>query len=241
MNHYKFYKEENNWFVDLPEWEGSKSDLLMVGGADTMLDIISNNGTEVLTAISETEFEGAAVLEYVRPAEEIGEGSFYILKEYEGKELNLSVFLCDVTVFVFGKFPEKIFLKVSSLPEALQHLIDKIEEKNLTIKFGLEAQGHIPTIERMISEYSSADEINVDGVDLSHSSLVWDKIAKEIGWEKETLMLHYIRHLRMKKFMSDRKFLRELVDAVWQDSKESEEVPSTNHADSIIDKVLNAQ
>lgn len=237
MNYYKFYKEEKNWYVDLPEWEGSKSDLLMVGGADTMLDIISNNGTEVLTAISETHFEGASKLEYVRPADEIGEGSFYLLKEYEGKELNLSVFLCDVTLFVFGKFPETIYLSVTSATEALQNIADK----SLGVRFGLEAQGHIPTIERMIAEYSSANEINVDGVDLSHSSFLWNKIAKEIGWDKETAMLHYISYLRNKQITTERQTLRDLVDNVWQYVKESEEVPSTIVADELIDKVLKLQ
>jgi len=32
----KFYKEaDERWYVELPEWEGSKADLEMVAGADT--------------------------------------------------------------------------------------------------------------------------------------------------------------------------------------------------------------
>lgn len=229
MKDYRFYKEGLNWYVDLPEWTGSKSDLIMIGGADTMLDILSNNGTEVITTISEEEFEGASKLEYQKLADDIGEGAYYLLASHGGVERNLSVFLCDVTLFVFGKFPQTIYI----LP---------VEEKiKMKVAFGLVAQGHIPTIERMISEYSAKSEINKEGADLSHSGYLWDKIAKEIGWLKETAMLYYIRYLRTKESSINKKVMRDLVDNVWQDAKESEEVPSTAHADKLIDKTLEQQ
>lgn len=111
MEKYKFYKEGNNWYVDLPTWKGAKSDLLMIGGADTMLDILSNNGTEVNVIISEKKFDGSEELHFVKLAEDIGEGAYYNMPFHKGNALNLSVFLCDVTLFVFGKFPETIFIK----------------------------------------------------------------------------------------------------------------------------------
>lgn len=114
MNKYRFYKEGNNWYVDLPEWEGSKSDLLMIGGADTMLDHMSNNGTEVNTIISRTNFEGANELKFNCLAEDMGEGAYYMLDKYEGQKLNLSVFLCDVCKWVFGEFPNQLFVKTVS-------------------------------------------------------------------------------------------------------------------------------
>lgn len=113
MEEYRFYKEGNNWYVDLPAWEGAKSDLLMIGGADTMLDIISSNGTEVHTIISREPFDGSTRLEYVKSAkEDIGEGSYYNMESHLGVKHDLSVFLCDVTLFVFGEFPKEIFIKV---------------------------------------------------------------------------------------------------------------------------------
>lgn len=112
MEKFRFYKEGNNWYVDLPAWEGSKSDLLMICGADTMLDIMSNGGIEVKCIISRTDFEGADKLEYKKSAvEEVGEGSFYFLEKFQGIEHNLSVFLCDVTLFVYGEFPELLYIK----------------------------------------------------------------------------------------------------------------------------------
>lgn len=113
MKNYRFYKEGTNWYVDLPDWKGAKSDLLMIGGADTMLDIISNNGTEVYVSISLEEFEGSSKLEFKKDAkEEIGEGAYYHLEQHDGKQLDLQVFLCDVCQWVFGSFPKEIYIKV---------------------------------------------------------------------------------------------------------------------------------
>lgn len=111
MENFKFYKEGNNWYVDLPTWTGPKSDLLMIGGADTMLDIVSENTSEVVVTISENHFEGADRLTYVTKAVDVGEGAYYMLKTYRNTEYNMSVFLCDVTLFVFGCFPNSLFLK----------------------------------------------------------------------------------------------------------------------------------
>ncbi len=88
--------------------------------------------------------------------------------------------------------------KPRPLPPLIQNLVDKMEAKHINIQFGLAAQGHISTIEKMIEEYSKPQEGNAKGFDLSQSSHLWDKIAKEIGWCKETAMLHYISYLRMQ-------------------------------------------
>ena len=44
MKNYTFNKEQGCWYIDLPNWEGTKGELQMVGGADTLLDRLSNNG-----------------------------------------------------------------------------------------------------------------------------------------------------------------------------------------------------
>ena len=57
MNNYTFNKDNNNWYIDLPNWTGTKGELQMVGGADTLLDHLSNNGTTVnVTLTIEKEF-----------------------------------------------------------------------------------------------------------------------------------------------------------------------------------------
>jgi len=101
MRTFKFYKENNRWYIDLPEWEGQKSELEMVVGADEFLDIVSENGEEVLINISTEFFFGCSKLRltHIDPSE----GAWYQSDTYH------RMWLCDVTKFVFGDFPETIF------------------------------------------------------------------------------------------------------------------------------------
>jgi hypothetical protein len=111
MRKYRFYKEGLNWYIDLPEWTGSKADLEMVAGADNMLDYMAEGGDEVHAFISEEEFEGADLLHLKSLAEDIGNGAYYLMKKYKGIDIDLTMWLCDVTLFVFNnKFPEKIYI-----------------------------------------------------------------------------------------------------------------------------------
>ena len=110
LRQFKFYKDEGTWYVDLPEWEGSRADLAMVSGADTMLDIISQGENDIKVLLSTEDFDGSNKLELLRDAPEIGEGSWYLMKTYKGIEYNLELWLCDVTIFVFGEFPKHIYV-----------------------------------------------------------------------------------------------------------------------------------
>ena len=110
IREFKFYKDIGGWFVDLPGWEGTKSDLAMVSGADTMLDIISQGENDIMVLLSTEEFDGSNRLEFLRESPEMGEGSWYLMKTYIGIEYNLELWLCDVTKFVFGNFPKNIYI-----------------------------------------------------------------------------------------------------------------------------------
>lgn len=107
----RFYKEESHrWFADIPEWEGSKDDLEMVMGADTMLDIIAEGEGEILLYFGEN---GNTVLNFIRESEELGEGAYYHFREYMGIHFDFRVWLCGVTCFVFGEYP--VVLKFNKL------------------------------------------------------------------------------------------------------------------------------
>jgi hypothetical protein len=109
----KFYKEaDNSWYADLPEFEGSKSELEMVSGADHMLDIVSEGENETRLFLSLDKFEGSNEFKLLREDEFIG-GGWYMMKEYLGIELNKEFWLCDITKYVFGHMPSNIyFVKV---------------------------------------------------------------------------------------------------------------------------------
>lgn len=120
---HKFYKDNQGWFIDLPEFIelglGTKANLAMVLGADTFLDRLSNNGSEVTLELSENKFddfdgcfENIGFDEPTEELEAIGHpiqtGGYYI----EIKLLH-QIWLCPVTIYVFGgKYPKLIYYKI---------------------------------------------------------------------------------------------------------------------------------
>lgn len=106
----RFYKEEDNrWYAFLPEWPGDKADLEMVGGADVLLDILAQGETSIDVTFSLDPFDNCSSLKLVEIHEEPGSGATYMLKYYKGIPFDLSVWLCNVTTFVFGMFPNTIY------------------------------------------------------------------------------------------------------------------------------------
>lgn len=106
MNIFKFEKENNGrWYVVLPDWTGSKEDLEMVRGADTMLDIIAQGDFEVYVTISEKEFTSSKfMLSYIQDREG---GADYLLTS---DLYQFEVWLCEVTKFVFGYLPKRLYI-----------------------------------------------------------------------------------------------------------------------------------
>jgi len=96
-----FYKEDNRWYVDLPEWEGSKEDLEMVEGADLLLEILSNGNSDVTVKFTDepTPFPEFHTLTH------IGDG-YYNNNAWHGPS---TIWLCHVTEFVIGKYPKFIY------------------------------------------------------------------------------------------------------------------------------------
>ena len=104
----RFYKDlDNCWYIDLPEYIesgfGDKSNLEMVAGADTLLDILSNNGDNVTVHFSSEPFDDYQYLLETDSEEPDG--------WYEVKNLNLKLWLCPVTLYVFnGIYPPNIYI-----------------------------------------------------------------------------------------------------------------------------------
>lgn len=96
---FRFYKELYRWYIDLPTWKGDKEDLEMVSGTDTLLDILADDHTEVYVKFTNKRFKGCHTLTHK------GDG-FYANNAWHGP---LLIWLCYVTTFVFGKYPDKIY------------------------------------------------------------------------------------------------------------------------------------
>ncbi|MGC4102867.1 DUF6717 family protein [Ferruginibacter sp.] len=114
MKAYTFIKTGNEWYIDLPEYiaqGGHKGDLQMVEGADTMLDLIAGNNNSVVLNIDAVQFEGADVLLLTEKCDPTIGGGYYFLQTFEGQEVNINMWLCGVTEFVFEEIPGRIFIK----------------------------------------------------------------------------------------------------------------------------------
>ena len=128
----RFYKENGMWYIDLPEFLeaglGTKNNLLMVAGADTLLNILTDDGTDAVIEFGDERFDGCnvqldlnemgkdqALLDAVGHAP-VDYGAYYSAynTQWLGYEFKLSsVWLCPVTEYVFGgKYPERIYLRV---------------------------------------------------------------------------------------------------------------------------------
>ena len=106
----RFYKENSKrWYADIPTWTGRKSSLRMVSGADTLLDMVANNRDEVYLHFSKEYLPDAEVL-YFKKKNWIN-GATYRLKKFKNKNVKQKVWLCNVTLYVLGEFPSRIYFK----------------------------------------------------------------------------------------------------------------------------------
>ena len=111
MEKLRFYKENTGeWYIDLPDWTGEKAELEMVQGADLLLDYLAGKKNDVVLNISNEKFDEADSLDLIR--ESLVDGAYYILENYKNINICLPIWLCNVTKFVLGGFPDKIYFKI---------------------------------------------------------------------------------------------------------------------------------
>lgn len=110
---FRFYKDANGeWFIDIPEWNGPKAELEMVEGADSMLDIVSENTNECFLKMSDQSFHGAEELRLERARiQNHGGGGDYLLEKYQSETIKHKMWLCEVTRHVFNGLPNIIYFK----------------------------------------------------------------------------------------------------------------------------------
>lgn len=115
MSKRKFTFHKNNkgeWYLNLPEWDGDPGDLQMVEGADKWLDLLSNGANNIAVYMSDSHFATAEILTLLHVREpNLGGGGNYYLETYQGKKVGLKLWLCEVTEFVFGSIPQRIYFK----------------------------------------------------------------------------------------------------------------------------------
>lgn len=128
---HRFYKQNNFWYIDLPEFLeaglGNQANLMMVAGSDKFLDLLSENGSEVLVKFSGEPFKGHTTrMEKKRLGmdkvlldsighPEVDYGAYYNVSMHEHKPFSHELWLCPVTEYVFGGiYPDTIYVKKTS-------------------------------------------------------------------------------------------------------------------------------
>lgn len=109
----RFYRRDTRWFADLPayiEAGGTEEDCEMVSGADTWLDMLSNYQDSVTVSISDKSPLNEFLVLYNK--DEFG--GTYIAHSYKENDVNHVLWLCNVTLFIFGQFPDKIYYQTSN-------------------------------------------------------------------------------------------------------------------------------
>lgn len=112
VKHLNFVKLAGHWFAHLPDYEGDPSDLAMVEGADVLCDMLDRHENGLIRSIisdesleEESMFDNLYTLDFVNSTEDIG-------ANYRCREFKLDLWLCNVTKYVFGEFPETIYVCV---------------------------------------------------------------------------------------------------------------------------------
>jgi hypothetical protein len=112
--YYTFIKEEGRWYLDLPDFESrgwTKADLELISGTRRLLNSIAS-GKKTLTIRMATEpFLGADLLELVELCEAPKGGAIYLMRTCNGQELNVNMWLCDITLLVFGDMPAELYVQ----------------------------------------------------------------------------------------------------------------------------------
>lgn len=107
----RFYNRDGRWFADVPQYieaGGTEDDCEMVAGADTWLELLSEGKDSISITIADDE----VLEEKLHLYQKDEAGGTYIAHEYKDKDINLVLWLCNVTLFIFGKFPDIFYYKI---------------------------------------------------------------------------------------------------------------------------------
>jgi hypothetical protein len=123
-----FVKDAGIWYADLPEFLeaglGTRANLMMVDGADTFLDRLSQGTPNITIRIASQPFQGwQARMEKLRKGlnqsllqllghAPVDYGAYYKVNQLNGKAHDHQLWLCPVTEYVFGCYPDQIYASI---------------------------------------------------------------------------------------------------------------------------------
>ena len=115
MKKYRFYKNELGWSIDIPKFPFNKAWLAMIAGADDLLDILSEGNDEVYLEIGTKKVDNYTDVLLRTTKLGLLNGAIYKTESinipFEDLGKN-SLWLCPATLWVFWRYPEKIYFRV---------------------------------------------------------------------------------------------------------------------------------
>ena len=116
---FEFVKVGGVWFYWWPDYDGTPEELAMVGGADELLDSLDNKFVRLQMV------DPAAAKITLSKIEEDECGATYLCKS---KNYNDRVWICAVTLSVFGEYPQNIYLKDMLKMKTLNEILDNYKD-----------------------------------------------------------------------------------------------------------------
>ena len=114
-----FTKEDDGqWYVDFPNWPFDHHNLLMVEGADKLCELLSYDGKHTRISVIPSK-EDRDIQSYdlnerfqlKRTEWGLTEGATYQVNLNQFKKFGAFIWLCPVTLFVLGEYPEYLYIK----------------------------------------------------------------------------------------------------------------------------------
>lgn len=118
-----FTKEDDGfWYVDYPNWPFDHSHLMMVDGADKLCELLSYDGKHTkVSVVPSNEFkvlQSSDINErfaLIRTEWGLTEGATYQVQLGQFRFMTRphipTIWLCPVTLFVLGEYPEYLYIK----------------------------------------------------------------------------------------------------------------------------------
>ena len=117
-----FTKEDDGcWYVDHPDWPFDHHNLMMVEGADDLCELLSYDGTHTkikvcVNIVSDKMPKGW--FRITKGDSSITGGAHYEVDLIAANSFGSIIWLCPVTLFVLGQYPDYMWIKPLNLSEA---------------------------------------------------------------------------------------------------------------------------
>ena len=110
-----FHLEDDGvWYVDFPDWPFAHHNLAMVGGADKLCSYLADDRqtvrVKVIASKAPLSLSGYGLL--TQTYSNLFYGADYDATGFE--DFHRSIWICPVTLFVLGRYPKNIYVKVCS-------------------------------------------------------------------------------------------------------------------------------